>query len=321
MLVSSPEDNPEEIFEVFWQDFDRNYSYFEYKNVNWDSLYNVYRPRINKSSSTTQLFNILSQLVAHLEDGHVNIYTPFSTYSYNDWYLKYPKNYFPNIIDNLLSSKQYSSGKNIKYGLIQNDIAYIHIASFSSQAGGYNEIDHIINSFSNAQGIILDIRGNGGGNDHNVEAIASRFMDQRRLYRYIQYRNGPNHDDFTEPIPNFISPAGASIWGNRPIIVLTNRECFSATESFLMAMKSLPNVTTIGAFTGGGSGNPMHRGLPNGWTFRLSRWVETDIDGTPFEGVGIRPDIEASINQSDLVFKRDPIINQAVEKVRQLSSN
>jgi len=56
-----------------------------------------------------------------------------------------------------------------------------------------------------------------------------------------------------------------------PIALLTNRRTFSAAESFVLAMRTLPQVTIVGDTTGGGSGNPLHRELPNGWGLSVSR--------------------------------------------------
>ena len=41
------ENTPINNFELLWKDFDENYSFFEYKKINWDSLYNVYRPLVH----------------------------------------------------------------------------------------------------------------------------------------------------------------------------------------------------------------------------------------------------------------------------------
>jgi C-terminal processing protease CtpA/Prc len=56
-------------------------------------------------------------------------------------------------------------------------------------------------------------------------------------------------------------------------------------------LAALPGVKLIGQNTRGASGNPQPIVLPNGVTVRYSIWVPLQLDGKPFEGVGIAPDI------------------------------
>ena len=75
---------------------------------------------------------------------------------------------------------------------------------------------------------------------------------------------------------------------------------------------SLPTGAVLGATTGGGSGKPTQRELPNGWTFQLSRWIEWTPDGTTYEGVGLEPEIVVDITLIDQERGRDTILDWAV---------
>ncbi len=176
--------------------------------------------------------------------------------------------------------------------------------------GDYEAIDNVVTAFQDKDGMIIDIRDNGGGSDANAELIASRFADKKRLYRYVRYRSGENHTDFTEWRSSFIAPDGNSF--TKPIAVLTNRGCFSSTESFLFAMKVMPQVVTVGGVTGGGSGSPIYRELPIGWTFRLSSWQEVDSDFQFIEGTGMTPDHLVTISEADDVANTDTILEAAI---------
>ena len=50
-------------FEVFWTELDRNYAYFDFKNINWDS---VYSSNIVKISSEQDLKDALYDVVQFL---------------------------------------------------------------------------------------------------------------------------------------------------------------------------------------------------------------------------------------------------------------
>ena len=60
-------------FEVFWNDFNRYYPFFEIKHMDWDSIHNHYKPLINEQTTDLQLFQIFSEMIAPLKDGHVTI--------------------------------------------------------------------------------------------------------------------------------------------------------------------------------------------------------------------------------------------------------
>ncbi len=312
-LPSDKENSPVQNFELLWDDFDKTYSFFEYKKINWDSLHAVYRPQINDQTTETQLFEICSSMLDHLKDGHVNIYSTLKTYSYTGWYDKYPTNYLSNNITKYV--KNYKISGALQYGNINDSIGYIYIPSFSNNKN-YSAIDNIIQQLNTCKGIIIDIRNNGGGSDINCITIASRFMKEKKLFRYTQWRNGPKHSDFSEKFPDYIEPDG-SFQFTKPIALLTNRKCFSSAEGFLLMMKTMPYVTVIGDTSGGGSANPIFRELPNGWVYRIPRWIEYSSAMTTFEGTGISPDIPVWINAEDSLAGKDTILETAIQFLKE----
>ena len=73
------------------------------------------------------------------------------------------------------------------------------------------------------------------------------------------------------------------------MLLLIGRRCASSNESFIAAMRQLPNVTLVGDRTAGASANPGTFPLANGWTYTVSRWIEYTADGQVIEDVGISP--------------------------------
>ena len=61
--------------------------------------------------------------------------------------------------------------------------------------------------------------------------------------------------DFSEPYHHYSTPRGNGY--ERPIIILTNRSCYSATSHFVTMAKEFPKVIGLGDKTGGGAGLPM----------------------------------------------------------------
>ena len=308
------DDNPENNFNLLWQEFDRYYSHFEIKRVDWDSLYFVYRPPVTPEISEETLFRLMSSMLDQLRDGHVNLYTPHGNYVYANRWPQYPVNYFvDDIRRNYLGNIYEVTGNGrIVYGQLTPDLGYIHISTFEGEDDWILDIDAALDQFRNLRGIVVDVRHNSGGSNANSDYVASRFADRRRVHGYFKYRNGPNHDDFTELYERFIEPSKK--WRfTKPTAVLTNRRSYSSTETFVLAMRAFPHVVVVGDTTGGGGGNPIYRELPNGWTYRLPVWVELTMDKEYFEGVGLVPDITVWISFADRTMGRDSILRTAMQ--------
>ena len=312
-LEKDPESTPENNFEIFWDDYNQYYSFFELKKLNWDSIYQVKRIQISPETTEAQLTSIFNDMIQYLRDGHAYLRTSKTKYYYYDFWSKYP-------VNKLSSVSGYVSltrvNANISTGIIQNDIGYIAINSFGGKESDYKAIDGQLKNFldKNVKGLIIDIRGNGGGSDNYSRLIANRFTDQRRIYSYYRYKAGPARNDFEPWNEKTIGPDGTLFL--KPIALLTNRNVFSSAEDFVLAMKSIPTVKMMGDTTGGGSGNPLVRHLPNGWSFAVPRWQQVDYNFNFYEGTGIVPHIPIWISADNINAGRDTILERALEELR-----
>jgi hypothetical protein len=307
---------PEPNFETLWQEFDTRYSFFEIKKINWDSLHAVYRPQVTPQTTDLQLFQIMSSMLSNLKDGHVNLGTPVGTYAYTGWFSRSPMNFLGSAAVAHYLSADFGStaGGYMRYGKIAGNLGYLYIGPnlMGDLTVWSKAIDVIIDSLKSMRGIIVDIRNNGGGNDGLGNVVAGRFADQQRVYSYARWRNGPAHSDFTDYQENTISPQGTRRFTS-PVALLTNRRCFSSAEGTILMFRALPNVTIIGDTSGGGSANPIGLQLPNGWSYRVSRWIQYTAQKTIFEGVGLPPDIPVWISPADSVAGRDAILERAIQ--------
>ena len=71
------ENTPQGNFEALWQIIDEHYCFFDYKNVDWNSIYNIYKVRASDNINREQLFEVLTDMLSELRDGHVNLYSAF----------------------------------------------------------------------------------------------------------------------------------------------------------------------------------------------------------------------------------------------------
>jgi C-terminal processing protease CtpA/Prc len=106
------------------------------------------------------------------------------------------------------------------------------------------------------------------------------------------------------------------LWKNKPVMILTNRQSFSATEWFVLLMDLAPKVQIVGDTTGGGGSVPITRELPNGWTLRISNTQTRLPSGRMFQGTGIYPDVPVWISKEDESNSIDTILEKAMELLR-----
>lgn len=298
-------------FDAVWSIVDRHYCFFAEKDVDWDEVYARYSPRVSDKMTADELFTVCSEMLDELRDGHVNLSSPYATSYYRRWWSDYPENYNDRLIEQYYFNFNYSSIGPFTYGYLPENIAYMRISTFSSGIGDGN-LDYILNYFSTATGLIIDVRSNGGGDLTRVEQLVARFTQERMLAGYISHKTGPAHEAFSEPCPFYYSPAGDGhvVW-SKPVVILTNRGTFSAANNFVSIMRCLPSVTLIGATTGGGSGMPYSSEIPCGWGLRLSAVRITDPQGRNTE-TGCPPDIAVDLDPTAALQGHDTILDAAV---------
>lgn len=301
-----------ELFDALWTEFDTGYSFFTLKNIDWNALRSQYRPQLNANSTDSELFSVLSSLLLELEDPHVRLESPLGTSTYTGWFDAYPENFNESIVmaSYLGSNAMMSPQANLLFGYLTNDIGYVRVHSLGGSGHG-SDLDFILGQLGNIQGLVIDLRNNGGGDDRNGVDIAARFTDVSRVYRRVQIKNGPGHDDFGPLIDGVISPAGTASFRG-PLAVLTNRRTLSSAESLVLAFDVLPQAVSFGDTTGGGSANPVQKVLANGWQYTVSSWIEYRPDGTTFEGAGIEPDGRLDITMEDSAAQADTILDAAI---------
>ena len=161
--------------------------------------------------------------------------------------------------------------------------------------------------------MIIDVRDNGGGYLTNVETLVARFISDDLYAGSISHKTGPGHNDFSEPYDYYFHPAPASrIKYMKPVVILTNRSSYSATNNFVSIMKFLPRVRIVGDTTGGGSGLPFTSEIPCGWTVRFSACSILDASGKETE-FGVEPSegCKVDMTDDDRARGRDTILETA----------
>lgn len=308
--------SPQANFESLWKIIDEQYCFLEYKKqeygLDWDEVHERYAKRITASMGSEALFEVLSEMVNELRDGHVNLHSSMASSQYREWFDAYPRN-FSDSIQSIYLRKDYINSSGLTYQILENNIGYIYCESFSDGIGDGN-LDQTLNRLAICDGLILDVRNNGGGNLTTAQKLASRFTNKKVLVGYMCHKKGPGHTDFSEPKPVFLEPSDGIRW-QKKVVVLTNRRSYSATNDFVNSMKQLPHVTILGDKTGGGSGLPFSSELPNGWSIRFSASPMFDPEMNQLE-FGIAPDRKVDMISEDMRKGKDTMIELACDLLK-----
>ena len=301
-------------YDVLWRTLDERYCFFTYKNIDWDSLYDVHLRQLKRARTSDDVFKTYCDLMANLRDGHVNLYAAGDMGRYWKWYTDFPRNFSEEVVERHYLGNDYRIASSFSYTVLRPEddrkIGYVRYGSFS---GGFGEgnLASMFNYLADCHGLILDVRDNGGGNLDYAEILAEHFTDGKVLYGYICHKTGRGHDDFSTPQPRYLEPGDICRW-RKPVVVLTNRHCYSATNTFASMMQVLPDVTVMGDSTGGGGGLPFNSELPCGWTFRFSAAPMLNAAGEQIEN-GIAPDVFCQMDTVALHSGIDSMIEAAAD--------
>ena len=222
--------------------------------------------------------------------------------------------------------------------MLPGDIAYLRIPSFE-EPDDENGAVAFVAKHAAARSLIVDVRGNGGGSTPSrlIRALMNRafrdvneatpmpiaaFGAYRQVVRRIPREQlGEAHHAVLEALGSYERPMllapGARREPENPIydgklVILIDDFCASACEDFVIPFKSNGRATLIGRPTEGSTGQPFLYDFGNGISFRVGSKRVSFPDGSPFEGVGVVPDIGIPLSIEDLRERRDTALAKAI---------
>jgi carboxyl-terminal processing protease len=313
LFETEPANNPEALFENLWTTFNTDYAPFEERGVDWQEQYQVFRPQVNATTTNDELKNVFKMMLRTLNDGHVSLTTPNEDVFYSN--IIVDQRIDDELFDlelvkgNYLQNNFQQNGNELNtYGWIGN-IGYWHIDAIG---GNMLEINEILDYFPSADGLIVDLRHNGGGNFTYAFSEFGRLTNDNRLVFRSKTKNGTGPNDYTEWYDWNISPSG--VYFNKPIVLLTDRYTISAGERVVMAFKALPNVVHIGDTTNGAIATKIGKELANGWFYSIVTQKTLFKDGVSYEGTGLPPDIYVKNTSSEMTSGQDKTLEEAVSQ-------
>ncbi|MDA3851256.1 MAG: S41 family peptidase, partial [Spirochaetaceae bacterium] len=194
-------------------------------------------------------------------------------------FTKDKKYYNPrDVIYYYLQDPQNNVHKNLLYGSLNTQTAYLHIPTFSTpqneQLEGINDSAEwtedfytIIEKYLDTPYLIIDLRNNTGGDFTNGRALLQYFISQSSELTHNYRKNGPGPNDYYESVFQ-ITPS--SLHYSNQVILLVNKMTYSTSDILAIGLKELCGAHLIGISNRSETvGNPYPRELPNGWLLTL----------------------------------------------------
>ena len=318
MEQDAPND-PVSVFDYLWNKVDQQYAFFDVKGVDWDSVREVYRPKVYDDMDDDSLFNVCAAMLNTLQDGHTNLFSDFNT-SHNDsvYYKMYAeRNINTNVVVlNYLTIDYHTTGSFFHNAIRDGKVVYILYSDFTGTITD-EALKYIVNHYKGCDGMILDLRQNGGGSADNIRQMLSIFDNHKQPLYQTQIKSGKEHDAFTQLTTVYATDTCIlETPYTKPVAVLIDRGSYSATSFFAVCTMSYPNIRLFGDYTGGVLGLPNGGALPNGWTYRFSITRTLTMDGQNYEN-GVPPQERVILDPACTAQGIDNVIETAADWILQ----
>lgn len=199
----------------------------------------------------------------------------------------------------------------VSHKMLEDQIGYLRISGFDRVT-----YDQFMEAFEDLkaqdmQGMILDLRYNGGGLTNIVSAIADELLPEGVIY-YTEDKNGEG----------FVSESDEEHQFDKPLVVLVNEGSASASEILAGAIKDHERGTLVGTQTFGKGLVQTSMFLDDGSALKITIARYFTPDGNYINKVGITPDVISEIPEvedvSALPEDWDPQLDEALDVMKDL---
>jgi carboxyl-terminal processing protease len=184
-------------------------------------------------------------------------------------------------------------------------VGYLSVTGWAADIASV--FDAALNELASCDRLVLDLRGNTGGNLIAALRARDRFVRSETVMGSVRYSDGVG--GLAEPAEIVARPSDDGRWPGE-LVVLTDPLTYSASEDFLLGLAGLDHVRVLGEPTGGGSGRPRALPLLPGFELSVSTALTYDRGGRCIEDAGIQPDVLAAYPRADSPGQ-DPLVGKA----------
>lgn len=212
----------------------------------------------------------------------------------------------------VLKRRKQPVTQNLHDRVLPSGFAYVRFNEFSESLR--SSVLAAIDRHKDTPGLILDLRNNGGGSGAMAQAVVEKFLSANHKPGKILTRTGkPIKVMFVTLMalePEFKGDAAKAY--TKPVVVLINENSASAAEIVASTLQDMGRASVIGERSCGCLlGYLGYADLPGGGRLAYSEVGFAPASGKRVEGVGIKPDVEVSLQRADLLAGRDRVLEAA----------
>ena len=193
---------------------------------------------------------------------------------------------------------------------IERDGLSVGVLHFSNWFRGISAaIDVALADLRDCDGIVIDLRGNSGGDAMMAGEVAGHFFDepgvlgtQRMRASDFEYRYRPRRRIAGREVDIF----------DGPLVIVTDETTGSCSELFSGGMQALGRAVVIGEVTAGAALPATLTELPNRDFLLHAVGDFLTAEGKSLERHGVRPDVRAPLDRAALLEGRDATMDAAV---------
>jgi carboxyl-terminal processing protease len=207
------------------------------------------------------------------------------------------------------------------FALREDGIAVLTATQFENRAAAAL-VDEQMPELMSAKGLIVDLRGNGGGSSHFGFQLLSHLTEASLPSMMSMYRESDALDRArSENIAQIkwrtlersgLRPARGQIFRG-PVAMLIDARTFSAAEDTVAVFRLMCRGIILGSASAGSTGQPWMFDMPGGGSARICVKRDSYPDGTSFVGTGVAPDVEVPLTIEDIRNNRDGALERAVQ--------
>jgi carboxyl-terminal processing protease len=187
---------------------------------------------------------------------------------------------------------------------VAGNIAYFSLTAFFDPVHVMKALEDTVKANLNADGFVLDLRGNPGGLGAMAMGVGNWFVEEPNQKLGTLFTRESSFK-FT------LSPRAETFRG--PLAILVDSLSASTSEILTGGLQDLKRAKVFGARTAGAALPSVVVRLPNGDGFQYAMANYVSEGGKVLEGRGVRPDVEVPLRRQSLLKGEDAVLNAAVE--------
>ena len=207
----------------------------------------------------------------------------------------------------VLTRRIVSESATVTSRVLPSGFGYIRLSLWKSPV--YKDFKKALDRMRDTPGVIIDLRGNPGGEVNEVLRIAGYFFPDRVSFGRFINRSG-------KFIPLFTRLEDDRIY-NGAVVVLVNESSGSASEMFSGVLQENGRASVVGRQSCGCLlGIAKYREVEGGGELAISELGYVSPKGNRLEGSGVLPNEQVALKIADLQRHRDAAIEEAEQELK-----